>query len=34
MTELHHLSLLDWTGRHIRGDKRGSIPAELAAILE
>jgi hypothetical protein len=27
------LELLDWTGRQIRGDKRGSIPKHLAPIL-
>jgi hypothetical protein len=34
MTEQHYLSLLDWVGRQIRSDKRGSIPAELAPILD
>ena len=29
-----YLTLLDWTGREIRADKRGSIPEELAPILE
>jgi hypothetical protein len=29
-----YLRLLDWTGREIRSDKRGSIPAELAPIFE
>ena len=28
-----YLELLDWTGRQIRGDKRGSIPKHLAPIL-
>lgn len=28
------LRLLDWTGRQIRGDKRGAIPASLGLILE
>ena len=34
MTLDHYLSLLDWMGRQIRSDKRGSIPAELSPILE
>ena len=34
LTLEHYLSLLDWTGRQIRSDKRGSIPAELAPILD
>ena len=29
-----YLELLDWTGRQLRADKRGAIPAELAPILE
>ena len=29
-----YLDLLDWTGRQIRGDKRGSIPTDLAPILQ
>jgi hypothetical protein len=29
-----YLELLDWTGRQLRSDKRGTIPAELAPILE
>ena len=29
-----YLRLLDWTGRQVRRDKQGSIPAELAPILE
>ena len=28
-----YLELLDWTGRQIRSDKRGSIPEELSPIL-
>jgi len=34
LTTDQYLSLLDWTGRQVRRDKRGSIPAELAPILE
>ena len=29
-----YLSLLDWTGRHIVAGKKGSIPADLAPLLE
>ena len=29
-----YLQLLDWTGRQMRADKRGTIPAELTPILE
>jgi REP element-mobilizing transposase RayT len=29
-----YLELLDWTGRQIRGDKRGSIPGHLSPILQ
>ncbi len=29
-----YLKLLDWTGRQLRRGKRGSIPADLAPILE
>ena len=29
-----YLRLLDWTGRQVRRDKQGCIPAELAPILE
>jgi len=28
------LKLLDWTGRQLRTDKRGSIPAACAPILD
>jgi hypothetical protein len=34
VTFAKYLSLLDWTGREIRSDKRGSIPADLAPIFE
>ncbi len=29
-----YLQLLDWTGRQLRVDKRGAIPADLAPILQ
>ena len=29
-----YLEILDWTGRELRADKRGSIPSHLAPILE
>ncbi|HVC93852.1 MAG TPA: hypothetical protein VND64_09180 [Pirellulales bacterium] len=29
-----YLELLDWTGRQVRGEKRGAIPAALLPILE
>ena len=29
-----YLKLLDWTGRQVRGDKTGAIPADLAPVLE
>jgi len=29
-----YLELLDWTGRQVRGNKRGAIPSELAPILD
>jgi REP element-mobilizing transposase RayT len=32
--EEDYFRLVDWTGRAIRDDKKGSIPAELAPILE
>ena len=28
-----YLELVDWTGRILRQDKRGSIPAEMPPIL-
>jgi hypothetical protein len=28
-----YLALVDWTGRQLRSDKRGAIPAELAPLL-
>jgi len=34
MSFAQYLQLLDWTGRQLRADKRGSIPADLAPILE
>jgi hypothetical protein len=32
--EQDYYRLLDWTGRAIRDDKKGSIPEDLAPILE
>jgi REP element-mobilizing transposase RayT len=29
-----YLELVDWTGRHLREDKRGVIPADLPPVLE
>ena len=29
----HHLRLLDWVGRQVRGDKRGETPSGLPPIL-
>ena len=34
MSMEQYLRLLDWTGRQIRGDKRGSIPMDIAPLLE
>jgi hypothetical protein len=34
MTERQYLELLDWTGRQVRRDKRGAIPADLAPIFD
>jgi hypothetical protein len=30
----HYVMLLDWTGRELRADKRGSIPDHLAPIMD
>jgi hypothetical protein len=30
----HYATLLDWTGRELRADKRGAIPEHLAPIME
>jgi putative transposase len=30
----HYTTLLDWTGRELRADKRGAIPDHLAPILD
>ncbi|MCC5842520.1 MAG: hypothetical protein JJT96_20555 [Opitutales bacterium] len=34
MSEERYLQLVDWTGRHLRDDKAGAIPADLAPVLE
>lgn len=34
MSLTKYLELLDWTGRQLRADKRGSIPAHIAPILD
>jgi len=34
MSFAEYLNLLDLTGRQIRADKRGAIPADLAPIVE
>jgi hypothetical protein len=34
MTADKYFALLDWSGKQLRGGKRGSIPAELAPILD
>lgn len=33
MTLGEYLTILDWTGRQVRGDKRGRIPGTLQPIL-
>jgi len=34
MQQLDYFALLDWTGRSIRGDKRGAIPDHIQPILD
>ncbi|MCA9167760.1 MAG: hypothetical protein KDB23_08835 [Planctomycetales bacterium] len=34
MTLYEYIRLVDWTGRQLRADKRGQIPAELSPILD
>jgi hypothetical protein len=34
ITFADYLTLLDWTGRQLRADKRGAIPANVVPILE
>jgi hypothetical protein len=34
MSQAKYLELLDWTGRQVRQEKRGAIPADLAPILD
>lgn len=34
ISENDYFSLVDWTGRCVREDKRGTIPADIAPILE
>jgi len=34
MSPDEYLQLLDWCGRQIRGNKEGTIPADLASIVE
>ena len=29
-----YVEIVDWTGRHLRPDKRGAIPEDLAPILD
>jgi hypothetical protein len=33
MTLADYLNLLDWTGRQLRRDKRGAIPAEMHPLF-
>ena len=33
MTQRQYLELLDWTGRQVRRDKRGAIPADLEEVV-
>ena len=32
-TEIEYIELVDWTGRAVRGDKKGEIPYDLQSIL-
>ena len=34
MTVCEYLQVVDWTGRQVRADKKGQIPADLPPILE
>ena len=34
ISQEEYFQLVDWTGRTLRDDKRGAIPAHLAPILE
>lgn len=34
MSLADYLQILDWTGRQVRGNKRGAIPGDMAPILE
>jgi hypothetical protein len=33
MTERDYLALVDWTGRQVRPDKRGTVPADMPVVL-